>query len=325
MSQGSNFPYCNVTSDLAQINVDIEKYHVVDVLENWEPHSTHADVYQKRATGYYAAVYDTGEALSVQTSAADVQSNAGSYYYDGTNDILYIHTADSDDPVSESIVITASTIGDWKTYKETMRNDAMELVESLVDPKFPRPLPFARNSYNSKKYDTDIVKSCAYLTCYLIIQDNQPGSQVAENLYQQVWDKANDRGILWEHMTGERAFSFETTADDFNGRLENLTLDASSTGRVYLAGTGENALHTIYRIKISTGGAVETAEFQVSDDDGRTYGDAVTTYNEFQHLADGIFIRFDGTFVADDEWKIEVAAQDLEHTNAQIKSRRWYR
>ena len=318
MSQGSNFPYCNITTDLQLAFKDIEKFAGLDTLETFTVVSGNAQTFSKGNTGYYGAVFEDGVALVVKTSIALVQATASTYWSDSTNDILYLHCSDGLDP--DTHIITAM-IYNWNDLKTACRNDAMEEVEGYLDPNFARPLPFARNSYNSAKYDGDLVKATALVAARKIIEQRDPTSMLIDVFWKRVYSSEEPYGLLWEYKEAKRAFSFETTKDDFNGRLENLTLDAASTGRVYIAGLSTCEDRRIFRVKIDTAGAVETATYKISDDNGLTwYSSELITYYNYVSLAHGVWIRFEGTFVLNDEWKIEFAGRKLDTVRSAIGS-----
>lgn len=446
MAQASNYPYCNLTTDLQMAFKDIENFARTDTLTGFELVSGQQSTLLKRNTGYYGAVYENGVSMSVQTSIALVEANAQSFYYDSTNDILYIHpknvtTTTSISSLTSKVIthslgyypitkaynssgvevgfevthdstsqftgvfavaqsgnivysnysnnysiggaVTSKTIvhnlgyepivqvfdlngkvvdfelddesttqftctfavaqdgtiittrsmtdddfnitagvDDWNGLKTTMRNDAMEIIESLLDTDYPRPLPFAATSYNSGKYDFDIRHSCALMTCQLIIAHRDPRNALVDFLYKKVWNPIEDTGILWGYHVHRKAFSFETTKDEFLGNVEVILIDTTSTARMFIAGNPQADLRREYRVKITTGGAVETAKFQFSDDGGLNYGtsNAWTTYGNWFHLVNDIWIRFEGTMVANDEWSIVVADEDLEHVQSNVGS-----
>lgn len=318
MSQGSNFPYCNVTSDLQLAFGGIEDFAGLETLSTFTAVSGQDKTFSKRNTGYFGAVFENGVAMTEKTSIAEVQATASTFWYDSTNDILYLHCSDDADP--DTHTITAMT-DDWNDLKTTCRNDAMEEEESYLDPNFPRPLPFARNSYNSAKYDADLVRACAFITVRKIIEHRDPTSSLIAVFWNKCYSSEEPYGLLWEYKENKRAFSFETTKDDFDGRLENLTLDADSTGRVYIAGLGTCQDHRMYRIKIDTAGAVETATYKISDDNGLTwYSTENKTYYNYQSFVYNTWIRFFGTFVEDDEWTIEFAGRTLDTVRSAIGS-----
>jgi hypothetical protein len=302
---------------------DIEKYNVRETISGFSLVSGQASTYSYPSPGYIGAVWEDNSALTVKTSIAEVEATASTWYWDSSTDILYVHISTGEDPDTVTIKIAPYDYEDLLTY---CRNNAMEELESYLDPKFPRPLPFAKNSYNSAKYDTDIIRSCAMITVRMMIELVNPTSPLVEIFWKKVYSEDEPVGLLAQYKKGMRAFSFQNTVDDFDGRLENIILDSTSTGRVYLAGKGMADDHHIYRVKIDTAGAVETATYKYSDDDGRTWISTLnTTYNQYTHLVSGVWIRFEGTFVLNDEWKIEIAGGPDEAIGATIKNIRLVR
>ena len=314
--QITSYPYCNTTTDLQRAFKDIERFAGVDTLDGFTLTSGQSNTYEQLNTGFYGVIYQSGAELTVQTSIANAESNAGSFYYDSTNDILYVHSTNNADPDTHTIT---GAVDDWSDLKATMRNDAMEIVESMLDVKFPRPLPFSSESANSEKYDVDIRKSTALIACSEIIRYRDPDNPLADKLENRVWDAENESGILWEHSTGTRAFSFEATKDEYLGNMKNITLDSASTGRIYISGNPSKSLRYKYRLKCSTAGVVETAVFTLSIDGGLTYSGSYNTYANYTHITDGFYVRFEGTFVLNDEWELW-AATTKSKTNSRLGS-----
>ena len=165
-----------------------------------------------------------------------------------------------------------------------------------------------------------------YIAGALGIEEVDPSNPLVLKYRNAAYDFTEDSGILIDYLEGRRAFSWETTVDDFNGRISQLVKDSSSTGQVYIAGKSSTTDHAIYRVKIDTAGAVETATYKVSDDAGRTWmTELITTYNYYTALVGGIMIRFDGTFVLNDEWEVEVFGGPDEVTGPTITNIRLIR
>jgi len=316
--QGSTYPYCDITTDLRRVFDGIDNFASRNVMNEFTLVSGQTNTYEKRNTGYVGAVWQNGTELTAKTSIATVEGTAGTWWYDSTNDILYVHSTNNADPDTHTI---ETATDDWVSEKTQARNDAMEMVESMLDPRFPRPLPFARYSYTTGDvYDYDLKRATALMTCFILIKRHDPTNPLCELFRKEVWDEETKTGILYEHFHGSRAFSFETTKDDFKGRLENIVLDSTSTGRVYLAGQSDSEDHYQIRVKIDTAGAVETATYKASLDNGRSWDSTLnTTYEQFTHLAFGIYVRFVGTFILNDEWLIDIPGKE-ETINSRIST-----
>jgi len=318
--QGTTYPYCSV-SDLETIFRDYENILKPETLTGWTVVTGNAQTFSKENSGYFGVIFQDGIKLTEKTSIATVQATASTWWYDETNDILYIHCSDGLDADTHTITGSIETADNfWKARI----NEAMEEIESYFRNAYPMPFPFAKYSYNSEKYDDDIkimTGRSAIRRGLEIIDPESPLIAIFTNLN---YSEVSPFGLAYEHKSGRRAFSFETAKNDFQGRQEAITFDAASSGRIYLAGGYTGSDHFQMRLKISTAGAVETAYYQVSLDNGLTYGDAIDTFHNLTYLALGLYVRFEGTFVKDDCWLIEVGG-DMEQKNVKIKSIRMER
>lgn len=311
------FPYCNTTSDLQGVMKDIERFAGKDTLVTFTLTSGQASTYEKRHTGYIGIVYQNGAALTEKTTIADVESNASSFYYNSTTDILYVHMDDGNDPDTADTITVA--VDDWATFKTSMRNRASQQLESLLDRKYPRPLPFAMEQYNDFNYDSDIVMACAILTCINIIQSRDIDHPLLKTLWDKVWNPEEEKGVIWEYNQGIRAFSFEATGDEFNGNIQPLIVDSSSSGLIHLAGKGDRGTLRKVIVLITTGGAVGAAKWKYSLDNETSWSSIVTTTINYQHLTNEVFLKFSGTFVANDKWQVDILGDEYE-TNPKIRS-----
>ena len=83
--------YCNKT-DLQNVYSNIEDFHRLEQLEDF---TASGDNYLKRDTGKIVLVLEDDTEL---TEATDNNLDTGEWYYDGTNDILYVRCSDDGDP-----------------------------------------------------------------------------------------------------------------------------------------------------------------------------------------------------------------------------------
>lgn len=310
------FPYCTI-DDLQMVFKDIEQFNGQTVVEDFTITSGQTNTYQKEHTGLVGYVTQNDTPLTVRASIALTEANAGSFYYDSTNDILYIHATDSADPDTHTIEIAEKSFSAMFTY---FSNVAFERLESMLDPKYPRPLPFAKSAtYQGYNYDADIVNAASILTAIEFIRYNDPENGLVEIFEKSLWNPQEESGMLWEYRKGLRAFSFETTKDQFDGNVTMLVHDAASTGLIHLAGVGDRSNRQIIRLKITTGGAVGTAEYQISTDLETSWSGTALTKTQYLYLYNGVYVKFTGTFVADDKWEIYFAG-DEEVTGATIRS-----
>lgn len=310
------FPYANTTSDLQYVFKDIEKFNGQETIETFTATSGQNKTFDKRNTGYVGIVYENGVPLTEKTSIATVQADASTYWYDSTNDILYVHCSNDADPDTHTIKVASE---DWNTLKTFMSGRAFQQLEALLDPKYPRPIPFALDQYNSLNYDSDIVECAALLTCINIIRHRDPDNPLIKTLQNRVWNAEEEIGVMWEYAKGLRSFSFECTADQFNGNVKVITRGNASTGLIHLAGIGDRSGRYKISVKIIVGGAVETATWRYSTDNQTTWSSTINTTINYVYLYAGLYMKFTGTFVADDEWQIDILGDPEQMTHQGIR------
>ncbi len=300
------FPYCNILDDLQSVFKNLENFQGRDRLVTFV--STSGNVYQKNNTGHIGTVWENSVSLGTEkTSIAEVEAAAGSWWWDSTNDILYVHSSDDADPDTHTIEVHG--VGIWSAYKQRWVDRSGEQFEALLDKKYPRPLPFARRSYEGVNYDADINIAVSLLTCSNIIKARDINNSLWKKLFAQVWDPETDSGIAWEYYKGRRSFSFEATKDEFIGNLKRLVIGTGSTGRIWVTGNGNQSNRRKVAIIITTGGAPGTAVYKYSLDNKTTFTEdqAVLASHQYQHIIDGMYLKFEGTFsITDnaDEWEL---------------------
>jgi len=327
-----NKPYCNTTTDLQRAFTNIENYNHREVVKTWTIVSGQADTYSHRGTGYVNMVFDDTVPLTVQTSIANVQSNVGSFYYDSTNDILYVHQTGAGDPDTSTIEVTPYDI--WANFKQQSVYDAMSELEAMLDPKFPIPLPMARHPYaisgETRHYEYDIVQVTAILACKNIIQGVNPGDMIIKTLMSMLINE-DETGIIDEHRSGKRAFKFEMSGDEHRAVIEPKSV-TSGSGRLIVYGEYTGGRRDTWLITITTGGAIDestTPKFKVSFDNGTTdhMTDLQGAYGE-QLIKDGVYLAFDdreGNFTQNDTWIIHVEPAGEMAGNASLRSARLIR
>ena len=322
-------PYCNVTTDLQRVFHRIEDYAARSVVKTWT--NTSGSVYEHQHTGYVGGVWEDGSALVIKTSIAEVEATVSTFWYDPATDILYVQMAGSGDPDAiTGLGIEVAGYDTWFNYKTQASYDAMSELEGMLDPKFPNPLPQARNPYAiagiTRNYDWDIVQCAAILTVKNIIQGINPADSMIPVLMAKLINEEGN-GIIDEHRDGKRAFSFEMTGDEHMPSVEPLSVAGS--GRVIAYGEYTGEKRDTWLLTITTGGAIDestTPKYKISFDNGNT--DHVTdqqAYYEQRLIKDGVSLAFDdreGNFTGTDTYLIHVEPYDLAPTNASLRSAR---
>lgn len=252
-------------------------------------------------------LFEDGVALTNVSAIASVDANS-EWHYDSANDKLYVQTSDGTDPDTKTM-----TSGlDWEDFKTRMRNEAMEILDSLLDPRFQRPLPESRNYHITDKYDIDIKRSTAIITVASIVSRVAGDNKLTEKLMARVTN--TDRtGIIDLHNDRKRLFSWEISPDE----LGHFNIEAASAntspGFLEIKGLYSGIIDESWRIVIDTGGVTGTATFKWSRDAGATFEKTlVLTNDRWVSLGLGLEIRFwdrDGSFVLNDLWDVYVITE----------------
>ena len=328
--------YCNLTTDLIRAYASIYDNITLREVTGFTLASGQTITYQNLGVGYITQATQDSKLLTSRSSIALVEANAGSFYYDSTNYILYVSCTDSVDPDGNHTI----EIGvDKVTFLTECRAIAQGRFESMLDGRFPRPLPESRYgaSYSARKYDDDIIQAVSKLTCSVALSSFNPSSTTADDIPTRLENEA--RKIINEHNEGLRKFSWEITSKE-SGGAEVMPFSVSGDGMIQIYGTYNGSADIIMRVKIITGGATGTATYKYSTDDGTTYNDTAITssarwisigsgtefgeiFNPYEVTTGGLFIRFDdrgSTFTADDTWKIYAYRSGQENTTSRIGS-----
>jgi len=308
--------YCNITSDLQDVYAEIEQYASTRFsLKGFEVHSAGGSIYKSYNTGQVNELLDDGVRLTEVSTIASIDA-ISKWYYDSTNDILYVRNSDSTDPDSSE----TEKGFDWEVVKTRARDKAQDEIDGLLDARFPRPIPQMRQYHATDyNYDIGLVKSCALFTCANIL--NMFGDfDEAKKLRDQVVNSETSDGIIDKYNNGRMRFSWETTPDELASY--NIEQDVSNTGTGFIELFGryggaediEDPLvdwdlgDEVWQIEIDTAGATGTATFKWSRDDGATYETTLKATNyESISLGAGIKVKFwdrDGAFVLGDKWRI---------------------
>lgn len=292
--------YCNITTDLTDAFDRIEDYNVRHRLRD-EFVVSAGSVYKQYGTGNVEQLYEDTEILALASGVGSVDAS-GEWFYDSGNDVLYVQCSDDAAPSTH----TMEKAVDWEDLKTRTRNEAMEIVDSMLDARFPIPLPESRLFHTTGEYDIDIRRACALVTCFLLIS-RAGDKKIADNKMKQVTN-GDGTGIIDLHNSGKRRFSFEVSPDE----LGHGNIEASSTntgeGMIEIRGKFSGDTDEIWRVQMDLAGVVGTATFQYSRDKGSNWQKtSQATDNEWISLELGIQIRFfhrSGTFDLNDKWDI---------------------
>ena len=309
--------YCNLTTDLRDVFPKIEYYQGMKIIEEFVSVSGQDKTYMATGAGYVEQVFDDGEQLTAKTSIADVQSNAGSYYYVADTDLLYIHAKDSDDLTASSIPDIESGV-DWDAFKIRMNYDAEEEIDSYMTRLYIVPLqPRLIKRHSSNDYESPIKLASAYLTCRNIVRRLSPDDKIAQSLEKIVFnanlEDGEEKGIINKLLDGDMILQDQISPNEV-GSVGNVDADSGNDGGGYIwvSGNYTGARYERWRLEIDTAGAPGTATYKLSYDTGANWDktlqetfNADTNYRRMA-VAKGIEIIFYGTFVLEDKWDFEL-------------------
>jgi len=306
--------YCNVTTDLTDVFQQIEEYASTRFpLKNFELYSAGGTIYRTFNTGDVDKLYQDGIRLTEVSTIVSI-SAVSRWYYDATNDILYMRSSDSLDPDTHE---NEKGI-DWLSFKTRMRNKAMDEIDGMLDAKFPRPIPEMRQYHSTdNNFDIGLVKACALLTCANILK-SFGAIDAGDKLMSEVTNNEKT-GIIDKYNKGEMRFWFETTPDEL-GKW-NIEADSSNAGAGFIELTGRyggsndvddplmdwDLEDETWLIEIDGAGATGTSTFKWSRDNGTNYEFTLkATDYEWISLGAGVSIRFwdnASTFTSGDKWR----------------------
>lgn len=306
--------YCDVDADLRDVFADISSFQENKIIRDpWYTVSGKANTYQTFHTGFIDMVFDDGQPLTIRTSTADVQTNAGSFYY--TSNILYVHAVGSDNLTTATITISAGV--DWDTFKDKMRDKAMQFIDAVLNPIYPTPLmPRLIKTHDTDDYDYVIVQACALLTCAYIVRRRDPNNKIAVELMNQVWNpdrvEGEPKGLLDQLKDGDLVLQDQLTAREVGGFNVHLKTDNTATAYFRFYGTYTGSTHQRWRLQIDGAGAEKDATYKLSYDTGTTWDieteKCFDTDNNNRRvlIGGGIYCIFFGTFAEGDYADLEL-------------------
>jgi hypothetical protein len=329
--------YCNVTTDLTDVFPDIERYQEKFILEGWVAVSGQANTYAVYGTGQINLAFDNQVQLTVRTSVADVQSNAGSYYYDSGVDVIYVHAFDSDNLTTVAQTTTLIEAGeDWDTLKDNMRDKAMQFMDSVLNPRYPTPLmPRQIKTHDTADYEYPILRTCALLTCAFLAKRRNPGDKNGVMLYEEAWnpepEEGQQKGWLNQLRDGDMVLQDQISAREVGSFNVYPESGITATAYTWFLGTYTGLQFERWRVQIDTAGAVGTATWKLSRDGGTNWD--LTLQKTFDadnndrriSISNGISAIFYGTYGDGDYYDIEVFPLTDEAGVEQIGNARIYR
>jgi hypothetical protein len=307
--------YCNATTDLQNEFVDIERYAGEEIIDDWAAVSGYANTYKSIFTGTIQGVYQSGTKLTLQTSIALTNTNAGSYYYDSTNDILYIHTTGSDSPDGYVIVNGEpfGTVASWSIKK------AMEMVDAYLNKIYSTPLiPRSSSQHgDTAVYEYPIIKATASIACSYIVQRSSPSDTLVNILLKRAYNSnpepGEEKGIINQLVDGDLILQDQISPREV-GHWNVLPSTGNSVDAIpILSGVYNGANYSIWRLQIDAAGVPGTGTYKQSYDRGTEYDEGghqlrdSGSNSERIYLGYGLYAYFPVvSYTVGDYWEIEL-------------------
>lgn len=237
-----------------------------------------------------------------------VEPDVYSFVYDADLDLCILAVPDGIDPND----ISVESGEDWDTLKTRYMLNASRYLDARLDPKLPRE----RIKDKDGNYDYIIVRSTALITAMFLIRANDPNSEIAKAMSEEV------DGNIASLNGGEATLSWQVTQDSSHGIIREVGSPTAGLRPVDTRGEWSGTWDLI-KLKITTAGALGTATYSVWTKDStsglksnQVVTDKIIT-GDYQSLAGGLQIRFQGTddsavATLDDEWEVEVMGRDEE-------------
>tara|TARA_R100001082_G_scaffold70991_2_gene40445 strand:- start:2 stop:1255 length:1254 start_codon:yes stop_codon:yes gene_type:complete len=240
-------------------------------------------------------------------------NSANNWYYDSYLDhtLLYSTTNPNDSNVEAG--------EDFSTLITRMTANASRYLDAKLDPNLPKE----QLKDKEGNYDYIIVRTTALLAAVFLIRSHDPTSEVATAMMEDAM------GNIDALNKGGAALSWQTTGDSSKGVIRDVTYTSGSIRPVDTRGRWSGSWDLI-KIKVIGGGVLGTATYSVWVKDGESLKNrqvvtAEKITGDYQHIANGIEIRFGGSSdssvaTANDEWEMEVAGWREEVDNSSINS-----
>ena len=320
----TDFKYAS-QSDLEMYFSEYHNFDSKHQVFGWTTTGT-SNFYKAYNTGLITVLFFDGIEGTAVTD--DPDANYEFRYSSGNDSVeVFIDTGSPADMVMEAGQDNA-------TYFDQMLVNASMELNSLLDKRFPMPLPkFAQfdlnTSYTSSgvEYDAIIIKSTCYIVASNLMRQTSRGDEA--DYYYNLVVNPDGTGIVDRLNRGESKLAFEVDHQDSKGKVREITksgpMSLIETGGAY---SGE--AFELFEIECTTGGAYGTAEVSVksygSDKLLGTTTTGVKVTGGLQHVLNGWYARWQGaSMTSGDKWEVQLYSDNKKVTNSDFGSVELYR
>ncbi|ODS29848.1 MAG: hypothetical protein SCARUB_05048 [Candidatus Scalindua rubra] len=303
--------YCNITSDLQDIEPNIESYDKKRSIKVWSVHS--GTVYKSENCGYVNVLFQDGEDLgSPEANLAAVDTN-GEWFYDETIDTVYLQSAT--DPDEENMQAGQ----DWKTLTQKAVDQSAEFMRAYYGQAIYSRKGVEEQGTSARNWDDIIIRINAQLAVVKLMRG--AGKHLEADRYERdimsedIIEEVGRRGLLVMLKRGEIHLHHESGHKPV---IDQVSIGGSTTGdlvdvigdstvnwdaiKVYVTTAGTLTGGTSSPVKITTYVRDSTGleMSKVIDDEVITGG--------YDSLGRGLMGRFSkGVYTLNDEWRITMS------------------
>ena len=191
--------------------------------------------------GYIGRLYRDGVDLGAAESAVEDVDADGEWFYDAENDTLT--TFNTNDATEYEWAAAPDSLANMQAK---FMNTGAEMFESMMDPRYPRPLPKGRTYSGS--YEAPIVKCVALYAAREAVLSTDPQAPELDAINSQLMNDAGT-GIVDLINSGHFKFEFEKTDSDEQGEIVPGSINSATTG--YPIETFGNSTVEFSKLKVS--------------------------------------------------------------------------
>ena len=314
----TNFKYASIS--------DLKKYfnrvNDFDSKVQIFPTLTSGNLHLFRDSGYVDTLFLNGEELAAaQSTSGAVDSNGEWFYNENTNQVEYYNSSYSSTTINEQVFESGV---DFTTFLNQSLVDASLELHNYLDARYSTPLEKIKQTdidtasvSIAEEYDPIIIKAVCYIATANLIRAKEGASEEAD-YYHSLVTNAERTGLIDKLNDGIYKLSHEVDGNDKKGKIRQRS--TNSTGDlVELAGEYHGEHYDLLKVDIGTGGGYGTATFTVSYLSNDQLEGATTSAEKItgglQHIFNGLYGRFQGSFNSADYWYVEVYGSHRKQTN----------
>ena len=286
----------------------------------WVVHS--GSLYRADDCGLITQLFVDGQDLGDAEANSGVVNVNGEWYYDSALDAVYYYNSAS----TPADLIMEGGI-DNATYFNTMLVKASLTLNSMLDSRYPTPIPkhplYDANNTTvtaTPEYDPLIIEATCYVCATTILRSK--GMHDDAGIFASYVTNIDGTGIVDKLSSGAYKLAYEVDSGDSKGAVRagsgnGGSMDIVETGGAYSGLPYDNIL-----ITCTTGGAYGVAIVKVayygSDKIQGSEKTNIKITGGLQHIHGGWYCRFQGaSMTSGDTWEVGLSSETREIANAE--------